>query len=88
MIVKFDFDLMHFYISLFVPCSQRFGSSLRYIELPIEIINHTVFHELANKCPNLTHMLLDFSTAMQLHDFSEMQVEKILKPLAANFPLD
>jgi hypothetical protein len=52
----------------------RFGASLRYIELPIEVITHTVFHELANKCPNLTHMLLDFSTAMQLHDFSEMQV--------------
>lgn len=46
---------------------------MRYIELPIELITHTVLHELANKCPNLTHMLLDFSTAMQLHDFSEMQ---------------
>jgi hypothetical protein len=54
--------------------SIRFGPSLRYIELPIELITHTVLHELANKCPNLTHMLLDFSTAMQLHDFSEMQV--------------
>jgi hypothetical protein len=32
-----------------------------------------VLHELAAKCPNLTHMLLDFSTAMQLHDFSELQ---------------
>lgn len=53
--------------------SVRFGPSLRYIELPIELITHTVLHELANKCPNLTHMLLDFSTAMQLHDFSEMQ---------------
>ncbi|XP_044011762.1 F-box/LRR-repeat protein 2 isoform X2 [Aphidius gifuensis] len=53
--------------------SVRFASSLRYIELPIELITHTVLHELANKCPNLTHMLLDFSTAMQLHDFSEMQ---------------
>jgi len=51
----------------------RFGSSLRYIELPIELITHTVLHELANRCPNLTHMLLDFSTAMQLHDFSELQ---------------
>ncbi|PSN37261.1 hypothetical protein C0J52_24793 [Blattella germanica] len=48
-------------------------STLRYIELPIELITHTVLHELANKCPNLTQMLLDFSTAMQLHDFSEMQ---------------
>lgn len=53
--------------------SIRFGPSLTYIELPIELITHTVLHELASKCPNLTHMLLDFSTAMQLHDFSEMQ---------------
>ncbi|VVC95161.1 unnamed protein product [Leptidea sinapis] len=53
--------------------SIRFGPSLRYIELPIELITHTVLHELSGKCPNLTHMLLDFSTAMQLHDFSEMQ---------------
>lgn len=52
---------------------MRFGASLRYIELPIELITHTVLHELANRCPNLTHMLLDFSTAMQLHDFSELQ---------------
>lgn len=29
-------------------------------------------HELANKCPNLTNMLLDFSTAMQLHDFNDL----------------
>ena len=53
--------------------SIRFGPSLKYIELPIELITHTVLHELANKCQNLTHMLLDFSTAMQLHDFSELQ---------------
>lgn len=32
-----------------------------------------MLHELAYKCPNLTHMLLDFSTAMQLHDFNELQ---------------
>ena len=48
------------------------GSSLRYIELPIELITHTVLHELANKCSNLSHMLLDFSTAMQLHDFNDL----------------
>ncbi|XP_046382820.1 F-box/LRR-repeat protein fbxl-1 isoform X1 [Ischnura elegans] len=59
--------------SLLALISIRFGPSLRYIELPIELITHTVLHELASKCPNLTHMLLDFSTAMQLHDFSEMQ---------------
>lgn len=45
---------------------------MKYIELPIELITHTVLHELANKCPNLSHMLLDFSTAMQLHDFNDL----------------
>ncbi len=54
--------------------SVRFGPSLQYVELPIELITHTVLHELANKCPNLTSMLMDFSTAMQLHDFNELQV--------------
>lgn len=53
--------------------SIRFATSLRYIELPIELITHTVLQELAYKCNNLTHMLLDFSTAMQLHDFSDLQ---------------
>jgi hypothetical protein len=59
--------------SLLHMVQYRFGASLRYIELPIEVITHVVFHELSSKCPNLTHMLLDFSTAMQLHDFSELQ---------------
>lgn len=57
--------------------SIRFGPSLRYIELPIELITHTVLYELGSKCPNLTHMLLDFSTAMQLHDFNELQVRAV-----------
>lgn len=48
--------------SILALISVRFSSSLRYIELPIELITHTVFHELAAKCPNLTHMLLDFSS--------------------------
>lgn len=48
--------------SLLALISVRFGPSLRYIELPIELITHTVLHELAAKCPNLTYMLLDFST--------------------------
>ena len=51
---------------------QKFGSSLKYIELPIELITHTILHELASKCPNLTQILLDFSTAMQLHDFNAL----------------
>ncbi|XP_015793617.1 F-box/LRR-repeat protein 7-like [Tetranychus urticae] len=58
--------------SLLALISIRFGPSLKYIELPMELITHTVLHELANKCPNLTHILLDFSTAMQLHDFNDL----------------
>ncbi|KAF2368644.1 F-box domain [Trinorchestia longiramus] len=53
--------------------NHRFAASLRYIELPMELITHPVLHELAARCPNLTRMLLDFSTAMQLHDFNDMQ---------------
>lgn len=52
--------------SLLTLIQSRFGASLRYIELPIELITHTVLHELAAKCPNLTHMLLDFSTGENL----------------------
>lgn len=51
---------------------RKFGSSLRYIELPIELITHTILHELAAKCHNLNQILLDFSTAMQLHDFNAL----------------
>lgn len=51
---------------------QRFGPSLKYIELPIELITHTILHELASKCPNLVQIILDFSTAMQLHDFNAL----------------
>ncbi|KAK8749299.1 hypothetical protein OTU49_015781, partial [Cherax quadricarinatus] len=53
--------------------STRFGSSLRYLELPMDLITHPVLHELSAKCPNLTNLLLDFSSAMQLHDFNDMQ---------------
>lgn len=65
---KFLFQGLHigsleFLLSLI---SVRFGASLRYIELPIELITHTVFHELSGKCPNLTHMLLDFSTGERI----------------------
>ncbi|OQV11678.1 hypothetical protein BV898_14021 [Hypsibius exemplaris] len=51
---------------------RRFGPQLKYIELPIEHICAPVFHELAAKCPNLSHMVLDFSNAMQLHDFNDL----------------
>ena len=50
----------------------RFGNTLRYIELPCELITAPVLHDLANKCPNLRYMTLDFSNAMQLHDFNDL----------------
>jgi hypothetical protein len=50
----------------------RFGSSLVYIDLPIELITVEVLRELANRCPNLEYLTLDFSSAMQLHDFSDL----------------
>jgi hypothetical protein len=53
--------------------SVRFGKCLRYLEVPIDMVDPEVLHDLSSKCPNLTYMLLDFSSAMQLHDFSEMQ---------------
>ncbi|XP_041371086.1 F-box/LRR-repeat protein fbxl-1-like isoform X2 [Gigantopelta aegis] len=52
--------------------SLRFGATLQYIELPSEIITAPVLHELANKCPALRCMTLDFSNAMQLHDFNDL----------------
>jgi hypothetical protein len=52
--------------------SVRFGTTLRYIELAAELITPVVLHELANKCPNLKYLTLDFSNAMQLHDFNDM----------------
>lgn len=51
----------------------RFGTCLRLIELQTDMITPAVIQELANKCPNLQHLTLDFSTAMQLHDFADLQ---------------
>ena len=51
---------------------RRFGAQLRYIELPIELITASVLQELSTKCPNLNHLVLDFSNAMQLHDFADL----------------
>ncbi|XP_074640921.1 F-box/LRR-repeat protein 4-like isoform X2 [Tubulanus polymorphus] len=50
----------------------RFGSTLRYIELPSDLVTAPILHEVANKCPNLKRMVLDFSNAMQLHDFNDL----------------
>merc|ERR1712018_823826 len=48
------------------------GPNLRYLELPAELITPQVLQDLAKRCPNLTHLLLDFSQANQLNDFSEL----------------
>jgi hypothetical protein len=40
----------------------------------MELITADVLHELANKCPNLKYLTLDFSTAMQLHDFNDLNI--------------
>ena len=45
---------------------------MRYLELPCDLITREVLQELANRCPNLTHLLLDFSHGAQLADFSEL----------------
>ena len=52
--------------------SHRFSASLEYIELPIELITANILHELANKCTNLKYLILDFSAAMQLQDFNDL----------------
>jgi hypothetical protein len=54
--------------------SHRFSLGLEYIELPVEYITAQVLHELANKCNYLSHLTLDFSTAMQLRDFNDLSV--------------
>lgn len=53
--------------------STRFNTSLVCIDLPIELITSEILRELANRCPNLEFLTLDFSSAMQLHDFSDLQ---------------
>jgi hypothetical protein len=40
----------------------------------MELITADILHELANKCPNLKYLTLDFSTAMQLHDFNDLNI--------------
>lgn len=52
--------------------AHRFNTHLEYIELPIELITAHVLHELANKCANLKYLTLDFSAAMQLQDFNDL----------------
>ena len=52
--------------------ATRFHAALLCIDLPIELITTEVLRELAIRCPNLEYLTLDFSTAMQLHDFTDL----------------
>ena len=52
--------------------NSRFNGTLRYIELPCDLVTAPGLHELAAKCPNLKYLTLDFSNAMQLHDFNDL----------------
>uniref|UniRef100_A0A8R1DEX5 F-box domain-containing protein n=1 Tax=Caenorhabditis japonica TaxID=281687 RepID=A0A8R1DEX5_CAEJA len=60
---------MDFFLQLI---GTRF-SELRIVELATDLITPNVLHELANKSPKLQYLTLDFSTAMQLHDFTDLQ---------------
>lgn len=72
-----SYQASSFLLYIYTSSSARFGASLRHLEMPMDVITHPVLHELAAKCPNLTSIILDFSTAMQLHDFNDMQVSLI-----------
>ncbi|VDL89270.1 unnamed protein product [Schistocephalus solidus] len=52
--------------------NQRSGEGLRYLEISSDLITIPVLEELGNKCTNLRYLTLDFSNAMQLHDFNEL----------------
>ncbi|KHN76091.1 F-box/LRR-repeat protein 7 [Toxocara canis] len=48
-------------------------TELRVAELATDLITPNILHEMAAKCPRLQALTLDFSTAMQLHDFTDLQ---------------
>ncbi len=50
----------------------RMVQHLRAVELPCEMVTVPVISELANRCPTLRHLTLDFSNAMQLHDYNDL----------------
>ncbi|XP_040570921.1 uncharacterized protein FipoQ [Lepeophtheirus salmonis] len=50
----------------------KFGANLKYLELPTELVTPQVLEMLAKKCPNITHLLIDFAQANQLHDFTDL----------------
>ncbi|XP_076469799.1 S-phase kinase-associated protein 2-like isoform X2 [Babylonia areolata] len=69
-----EFSGLHVYSqeALVALIGMRFGATLRSIELPSELITAPVLHELSVRCPALQSITLDFSNAMQLHDFNDL----------------
>ncbi|CAH8572528.1 unnamed protein product [Dicrocoelium dendriticum] len=51
---------------------HRSAAGLRTISLSSDLITVPVLEELGNRCPALRSLTLDFSNAMQLHDFNEL----------------
>ncbi|CAP30142.2 Protein CBG10845 [Caenorhabditis briggsae] len=60
-------------IDFFIQLIGTRFSELRIVELATDLITPNVLYELANKAPKLQYLTLDFSTAMQLHDFTDLQ---------------
>ena len=48
------------------------GPHLRSLELSCELVTVPILSELANRCPTLRYFTLDFSNAMQLHDYNDL----------------
>ncbi|KAL7670881.1 hypothetical protein ACOME3_005797 [Neoechinorhynchus agilis] len=73
--IQSDWTLQVKDINLFIRLiGDRFGDRLNNMELPYDLITTEILTELANKCPNLGRLVLDFSKAMQLNDFNELNV--------------
>ena len=52
--------------------ASRLGASVRTFELPCELVTVAVLSELANRCPALRHLSMDFASAMQLHEYADL----------------
>ena len=64
---------MHFLLNFFLNILNFQSDVITYIWIhSLRKFIFQVLQELAKRCPNLTHLLLDFSQANQLHDFSEL----------------
>jgi hypothetical protein len=56
-------------------------SRIEYIELPGELISTAILNKIFINCHRLTHLTLDFSNAIKLHDFNELNENTNCKQL-------